>query len=183
MATKRKSRKRRARSEARPPAPAAAAAHTPEPRGYARSRAKDEEARAKLKPLAPGERPVAVTVAAVVAAGFALANAIALAAGYNAAEDTISPGQKLVAGVAVTLLLAFMAWGMWRVRYWAVLGMQTLLAITVIFSALALIGAVNLWAAVLVLLILGSSGTLFWFLIKAMARIQMPERPGAQRTG
>jgi hypothetical protein len=61
--------------------------------------------------------------------------------------------------------------------------MQTLLAITAIFSALALIGAVNLWAAVLVLLILASSGTLFWFLIKAMARIQMPERPGSQRTG
>jgi hypothetical protein len=175
MATKRKSRKRRARSAARPASPA--------PAGYARSRAKDEEARAKLKPLAPGERPVAVTVAAFVAAGFALANGIALAAGYNAAEDTISPGKKLVAGIAVTLLLAFMAWGMWRVRYWAVLGMQTLLAITMIFSALALIGAVNLWAAVLVLLILGSSGTLFWFLIKAMARIQMPERPGTQRTG
>jgi hypothetical protein len=39
------------------------------------------------------------------------------------------------------------------------------------------------WAVVLVLLILLSSGTLFWFLIKAMARIQMPERPGSQRTG
>ena len=36
---------------------------------------------------------------------------------------------------------------------------------------------------VLVLIILVSSSTLFWFLIKAMARIQMPERPGSQRTG
>ena len=36
-------------------------------RGYARGRAKDEEARAALKPLAPGERPSAVTVGAVVA--------------------------------------------------------------------------------------------------------------------
>jgi hypothetical protein len=35
----------------------------------------------------------------------------------------------------------------------------------------------------LVLLILVLSGTLFWFLIKAMARLQMPERPGSQRTG
>ena len=36
----------------------------------------------------------------------------------------------------------------------------------------------NLWAFVLVSLILVGSGTLFWFLVKAMARIQMPERPG-----
>jgi hypothetical protein len=29
-------------------------------------------------------------------------------------------------------------------------------------------------------MILGA-GTLFWFLVKAMARIQMPERPGSTR--
>jgi hypothetical protein len=171
MATKRKSRKRRTRSEARPVAPAV-------PPGYARSRAKDEEARAKLEPLAPGERPVAVTVAAVVAAGFALANAIALAAGYNASAVRLAAGS-----IVTTLVLATTAWGMWRARYWAVLGMEALLALTFIFAALSLITAVSVWAAVLMLLILGLSGTLFWFLIKAMARIQMPERPGSQRTG
>ena len=61
--------------------------------------------------------------------------------------------------------------------------MQTLLALTIIFAALALIRAVDLWAAALVLIILVASSTLFWFLVKAMARIQMPERPGSQRTG
>jgi hypothetical protein len=30
-------------------------------------------------------------------------------------------------------------------------------------------------------LIIAGAGTLFWFLIKAMARIQMPERPGSSR--
>ena len=35
---------------------------------YARSRARDEAARAALKPLEPGERPRAVTVAAVLTA-------------------------------------------------------------------------------------------------------------------
>jgi hypothetical protein len=177
MASRRKSRKRRSRPEPRPAVPATP---TPPIRGYARSRARDEEARAALKPLAPGERPVAVTVAAVVAAGFALANLIALPAGYNVGEDSVGQAS---ASVFVTLLLALMAWGMWKARYWAVLGMQTLLAITMIFAALALLTAVNLWAAVLVLLILGLAGTLFWFLVKAMARIQMPERPGSQRTG
>ena len=33
----------------------------------------------------------------------------------------------------------------------------------------------------LLLVILVAAGALFWFLIKAMARIQMPERPGAKR--
>ena len=39
----------------------------PGQRGYARSRAKDEAARAALKPLAPGERPTAITVGAIAA--------------------------------------------------------------------------------------------------------------------
>jgi hypothetical protein len=30
-------------------------------------------------------------------------------------------------------------------------------------------------------LIIAAAGTLFWFLVKAMARIQMPERPSSQR--
>jgi hypothetical protein len=37
----------------------------------------------------------------------------------------------------------------------------------------------NWWAFVLLTLTLVLAGTLFWFLIKAMARIQMPERPGS----
>src|SRR5215212_8681173 len=180
MATSRKRRKRR-KPQGRPPAaqgPAPAA-----PRGYERSRARDEAARAALRPLRPGERPTAVTVGAIVAAGLALANLIAALAGYNPGQDSLSPGSKLVGTLAATALLAVVAYGMWRARYWAVLGMQTLLGLTIVVSALALLTAVNVWALVLVLLILLSSGTLFWFLIKAMARIQMPERPGSQRTG
>jgi hypothetical protein len=103
--------------------------------------------------------------------------------GYNSGEDTLSPGTEITGTLLVTGVLAILAYGMWRARYWAVLGLQTLLALTMIAAALALLTAVNLWAVVLVLLILVSSGTLFWFLIKAMARIQMPERPGSQRTG
>src|SRR5215212_5221378 len=150
MAGKRTSRKRRSR----PRSQAAAPAREAPPRGYARARARDEEARAALKPLGPGERPTAVTVGALVAAALALANLIALAAGYNAGEDTLSLGSDFTGSIVVALLLAFVAWGMWRARYWAVLGMQTLLAITMIFAALALLTAVSLWAALLVLLIL-----------------------------
>ena len=39
-----------------------------------------------------------------------------------------------------------MAWGMWHARYWAVLGMQALLGISVLLAALALITAVNVTA-------------------------------------
>ncbi|HEY6780947.1 MAG TPA: hypothetical protein VI111_08340, partial [Thermoleophilaceae bacterium] len=67
------------------PDPATEAARQPDAfeRRYARSRAKDDAARAALKPLAPGERPTAVTAGAIVAALLAVANLVALAFGYN----------------------------------------------------------------------------------------------------
>jgi hypothetical protein len=181
MAGNRKSRKRRGRTGS--PQLASPSASSEAPRGYARSRVREDQARAALKPLAPGERPRAVTVGAVVAGVLAAANLIALGFGYNAGEDTLSPGSEVTGSLIVAALLAFVAYGMWKARYWAVLAMQALLALTMIAAALALLTAVNLWAALLVLLILGLSGTLFWFLVKAMARIQMPERPDSQRTG
>jgi hypothetical protein len=82
--------------------------------------------------------------------------------------------------VLVTGLLCAVAYGMWKARYWAVLGMQTLLAITLIISSLALVTATSAWAAVLLAAIISAAGVLFWFLVKAMARIQMPERPGGR---
>jgi hypothetical protein len=167
----RKSRKRRKPSQ-RPPRASA-------PRGYERSRARDDAARAALKPLRPGERPTAVTVGALAAGLLALANLIALILGYNPSEDTLSPGNRLTGGIVTTLLLGLVAYGMWRARYWAVLGMQTLLALTIVFCSLALIQAINWWAFVLVSTMLVAAGALFWFLVKAMARIQMPERPGS----
>ena len=48
-----------------------------------------------------------------------------------------------------------------------------------IVCALALIQATSIWAALIVTAILVGSGVLFWYLVKAMARIQMPERPGS----
>jgi hypothetical protein len=108
---------------------------------------------------------------------------IALVFGYNSGEDTLSPGTEISGTLLVTGVLVLIAYGMWRARYWAVLGMETLLGITMVVSALALLTAVNAWALILVSVLLLSSGTLFWFLIKAMARIQMPERPGSQRSG
>jgi len=144
-------------------------------RGYARGRARDEAARAALEPLGEGERPPAVTAGALVVGALALAEVISFALGYEAGENG-----RVLRSVLVVGLLGVMAWGMWQVRYWAVLGMQTLLGITIVYASAAAIFAANLSAVILVTAIIVPAGVLFWFLVKSMARIQMPERPGAR---
>jgi hypothetical protein len=69
-----------------------------------------------------------------------------------------------------------MAWGMWNIKYWAVLGFQALLALTVLIFSLLLLQANNVLAALVSAVAIIGGGTLFWFMVKAMARIQMPER-------
>ena len=116
-------------------------------RGYARGRERDEAARAALQPLAPGERPRAVTVAAVLAALLGIANLVLLAAGYEVQGE-----QQPAAGVLIfAALMAAAAIGMWQCRYWAVLGFEALLGIAILFSALSLLVASNLTAVALCL--------------------------------
>ena len=74
-------------------------------------------------------------------------------------------------------LMLAMAWGMWRAKYWAVLGFQALLALAILVVALALTVASDVLTVVICLAVIVPAGTLFWFLIKALARIQMPDRP------
>jgi hypothetical protein len=137
--------------------------------------------RAALEPLRPGERPAAVTVGAIAAGALALANVVALVAGWDAGPGSGDRDGQAVAGSLLVMgVLCVVAYGMWKARYWAVLGMQTLLAITIIFASLGLITATSAWAALLLVAIVCAAGALFWFLVKAMARIQMPERPGTR---
>jgi ribose/xylose/arabinose/galactoside ABC-type transport system permease subunit len=70
-----------------------------------------------------------------------------------------------------------MAWGMWRARYWAVLGFQMLL-VFLIFSAVfgLLIQAASVAQFAATLGLLAVAGSFFYFMVKAMARIQMPQR-------
>jgi amino acid permease len=63
------------------------------------------------------------------------------------------------------------------VRYWAVLGFQALLALVVLVFTLFLLRASNLLAVALCVAVIGLGGWLFFKLIRAMARIQMPRRP------
>jgi hypothetical protein len=74
-------------------------------------------------------------------------------------------------------VLWLMAWGMYRARYWAVLGFQMILVLTMLASALGLVQVATVLQALGTTVLLLGSGLLFYFLIRAMARIQMPEPP------
>jgi hypothetical protein len=75
------------------------------------------------------------------------------------------------------VILAIAGVGMWRGRYWAVLGFQVLLALTLVNGFLfLLIRASEPLEIGLALLVTAGAGALFWFLVKALARLQMPER-------
>ncbi len=54
--------------------------------------------------------------------------------------------------------------------------MQTLLALTIVGAAVGSLTALNANAVILIVALLVPASVLFWFLIKAMARIQMPTR-------
>ena len=161
------SRKRRSRKRSRAAQPAKTQAPAP-----SRSEAKNQAVRESLVPLREGERPLAVTIGAVVAFVLAIANLAAFAAGFEISDDRA----PLVTLGPPTVLMLIMAWGMWRARYWAVLGMQALLGILIVIFAISGLFAENVLAVLVVLGVIVPAGTLFWFLVKAMARIQMPER-------
>src|SRR3954467_13560293 len=127
-------RERRRRQAGPTPTPAPAA-----PRGYARAREGDEAGRAALAPLKPGERPGAVTAAALVAAALAVANFVCWLAGVE-----IQGNKPSAFGVLTfVVLMGAAAVGIWRVRYWGLLGFQALLALIVFVFFLFLLTASN----------------------------------------
>jgi hypothetical protein len=75
-------------------------------------------------------------------------------------------------------LMFVCAAGMWKLRYWAVLGFMTLLGITAIGFALALIKASSVVGVAIALVGVAVSGLLFYKLVRVLSRIQMPKYPG-----
>jgi len=140
-------------------------------RGYARSRERDEAVRASLVPLAPGERPKAVVAAAALAALIAAGNLTLIAVGWE-----VDGERPILGGLIFTAVMVVAAIGMWQLRYWAVLGFQVLLGVSLVFALLGLLRASNVAGVIACFVVLGIAGPLFWKLIRAMARIQMPER-------
>lgn len=145
-------------------------------RGYARSEARNEAIRQSLAPLEAGERPLAVTIGAIVALVMAVGNVVAWQAGVDVASNEDDAVTFTILSTAILLAAAA---GMWARRYWAVLGFEAVLGFQIASLAMALmLGAIDGWKALPATIVLGLLGWLFWKLIRAMARMQMPERPG-----
>lgn len=142
-------------------------------RGYARAEERNQEVRESLEPLEEGERPLVVTIGAVLA-GLVC---ISILVGYLAGVEVEGDKPRLAQVLAPALIMGVMAWGMWKARYWAVLGFQLLL-VFLIFSAVfgLAVQASSLAEIATTLGLLIVSGTFFFFMVKAMARIQMPSR-------
>ena len=143
-------------------------------RGYARAEQRNQEAREALEPLAEGERPTVVTIGAVAAALIALS----IVGGYLAGVKVNGETPKWAQVAAPALIMGVMSWGMWRARYWAVLGFQLILVFLIfsaVFGLAVQASTVPQFAATIGLLAV--AGSFFYFMVKAMARIQMPTRP------
>lgn len=171
-------RKRKRRTGVREVAPPAA-----EPaddgggaRGLSRSEQKDREARESLEPLREGERPGAVTAGAIVSGVLALVIWASATLAAITDIDVRGSDPQAVPLALFAAVLTLMAYGMWRARYWAVLGFQALLVLVMLSSALGLIQVTTVLEAIGTLVLLSGSGVLFYLMVKALARIQMPQR-------
>jgi hypothetical protein len=141
--------------------------------GYAKAEERNQKAREELEPLGPGERPLVVTIGAVVTGLIALS----IVVGYLAGVKVDGERPEIAQVVAPALIMGVMSWGMWHARYWAVLGFQLIL-VFLIFSAVfgLAVQATTVAQFAATIGLLAVAGTFFYFMVKAMARIQMPER-------
>jgi hypothetical protein len=135
---------------------------------------RDELARAELRPLGDDERPPALVAATVVCAVLA----VLVVVGALTVHDLSRRGGSLPAAIFLAAVLAALAAGMWRRRYWALLGFEALLAFQIIVTSLALVVASTITAAAICTVGIGLGGWLFWKLIRVMGRIQAGEREG-----
>jgi len=169
-----RSRKRGRREK---PAPSALAT-VPKPPAVARERSEERNAavRATLVPFAPGERPWPIKIGTL----------IALLVGGGDLVDVILGGRltfgRTHAGVGGVLLFSVLmlicAWGMWQLRYWAVLAFQAVLAIVILIFSLLLIRASNLLGLAISLVIVAGGGYMFYKLVRVLSRLQMPRYSG-----
>jgi hypothetical protein len=127
---------------------------------------------AALKPLAEGERPPALLIAIAVCAVLALAVIVGAATVHNLSRH----GGSLPGAVFIAVILALVAQGMYRRRYWAVLSFEALLAFQIVVTSLALVVASTIAAAAICVISVGLAGWLFWKLVRVMGRMQVGER-------
>ena len=139
-----------------------------------RSERKNAAVRATLEPYRSGERPLSIWVAVVVAFLIGAGDLVDVLAGGNIGFGGSHPAKAGV--ILFSVLMLVCAAGMWRMRYWAVLGFQAILAFIVLFFSLALIRASNVAGVVIAVAVVGGGGFLFYKLVRVLSRLQMPRR-------
>jgi hypothetical protein len=166
-------RSRKKGRRAKPARAAGSSAQTaPQP---SRSEERDAAVRAKLTPLAPGERPLVI----IVGASLALLSGVVQLILFLAGVKLHSTGVRASAGqtIAFAVLMFLCAGGMLAMRYWAVLGFMALLAILLVFAMGALVKASTVLGALIAVAIVAGAGYLFYKLVRVLSRIQMPKYP------
>jgi hypothetical protein len=129
-------------------------------------------ARAALSPLGEHEQPRALIVAIAVC----VLLAIGVLVGAASIGDLSRHGGSLPGAALLAVVLALLAQGMYRHRYWAVLCFEALLAFQIIVTSLALVVASTILAAATCLVSVLLGGWLFWKLVRVMGRLQAGER-------
>jgi hypothetical protein len=127
---------------------------------------RDAETRAQLTPLAPGERPLGLKLAAALALLIAIANLVGVVVGAG--------DQPAALGLVFAAVMLAAAAGLWARNYLAVLAFQALLAVGIIYAALSLLLASTVLGLVLGLAVIVICSPIFWLLVRVMARLQVP---------
>jgi hypothetical protein len=173
-----RSRKRGRRSKPLEPGRAAVAVQpASEQEGAAvlsRSERKNAAVRATLQPYRSGERPWSIRMAVLVAFLIGAGDLVDVLVGGKIGFGGTHPAKGGV--ILFSVLMLVCAAGMWRMRYWAVLGFQAILAFVVLFFSLALIRASNVAGVIIAVLVVGGGGFLFYKLVRVLSRLQMPRR-------
>ena len=86
-------------------------------------------------------------------------------------------GTRPGAEIAYVVVMALCTYGLWRARYWAVLGFMVLLLLTILQFAVLLVRASNTLGVVFAVVVVGGGGFLFFKLVRVMSRIQLPRPP------
>jgi len=133
---------------------------------------RNEAVRATLEPLARGERPWPLLLSAVLAFMLVIANLVLVVG------DIKLKGAKPASEIIYLIVMLMCAYGLWRARYWAVLGFMALLLLTMLEAAVLLVRASNAAGVALTVVMLGGGGYLFYKLVRVLSRIQLPRPPG-----
>jgi hypothetical protein len=123
------------------------------------------------QPLRPGERPRTLLVSIAVC----VVLAVAILLGAFTIRDLSRHGGSVPGAIFLAGVFSSLALGMYRVRYWAVVGFEALLAFQVIVTSLALVVASTITAALICVASISLAGTLFWKLVRVIARVQATE--------